>query len=98
MNTQPDITAFNGSFPFASGSVDFDRALRQIQRTYGGGSITETQLEALFHRWLRRTGNMPYGTGQGVVRMSDFVIYLPGGGVLHRRRLALTPSCAHSRY
>jgi aminopeptidase N len=30
----------------------FDAALRQIQRTHGGSSITEPQLEAVFHHWL----------------------------------------------
>jgi hypothetical protein len=30
----------------------FDRALQQLQRVYGGGSISEAQLEAAFHRWL----------------------------------------------
>jgi hypothetical protein len=34
------------------GSANFTRALRQIQRTYGGASITEAQLEAVFHHWL----------------------------------------------
>jgi Peptidase family M1 domain len=34
------------------GPVNFTRALRQIQRTYGGASITERQLEAAFHQWL----------------------------------------------
>jgi hypothetical protein len=87
MNTQPDITAFesqfNGSFPFASGSVNFDRALRQIQRTYGGGSITETQLEAVFHRWL------PVHSGACQTRLSHFFSQwfdtaYPAGGGKHR--------------
>jgi hypothetical protein len=34
------------------GHGNFDRALRQIQRRYGGGSITERQLEAAFGQWL----------------------------------------------
>ena len=34
------------------GHANFTKALQQIQRTYGGASITETQLEAVFHRWL----------------------------------------------
>jgi aminopeptidase N len=34
------------------GPGNFTRALRQIQRTYGGASITEAQFEAVFHRWL----------------------------------------------
>jgi hypothetical protein len=34
------------------GPGNFTRALQQLQRTYGGASITEAQLEAAFHRWL----------------------------------------------
>ncbi len=34
------------------GHANFTRALAQIQRQYGGGSITEPQLEAAFARWL----------------------------------------------
>ena len=34
------------------GPVNFTRALQEVQRTYGGASITESQLEAAFHRWL----------------------------------------------
>jgi hypothetical protein len=34
------------------GPVNFTRALQQLQRSYGGSSITEAQLEAAFHRWL----------------------------------------------
>jgi aminopeptidase N len=34
------------------GPANFTRALVQVQRQYGGGSITEAQWEAAFHRWL----------------------------------------------
>jgi hypothetical protein len=34
------------------GHGNFTRALQQIQRTYGGGSVTEAQLEAIFRQWL----------------------------------------------
>lgn len=34
------------------GTTNFPKALQQIQLRYGGGSITETQLETGFHRWL----------------------------------------------
>jgi hypothetical protein len=34
------------------GHGNFDRALRQMQRRYGGGHITEPELEAGFARWL----------------------------------------------
>jgi Peptidase family M1 domain len=38
------------------GHANFTQALEQIQRTYGGGSISEAQLEAVFHQWLPVTG------------------------------------------
>ena len=34
------------------GPARFDAALRQLQRTYGGSSITEPELEAVFLEWL----------------------------------------------
>ena len=34
------------------GAGNFSRALRQIQRQYGGRSITEPELEAAFRQWL----------------------------------------------
>jgi hypothetical protein len=34
------------------GPSRFDQALQQIQRAYGGASITEAQLESVFHQWL----------------------------------------------
>ena len=34
------------------GPARFDAALRQLQRTYGGSSITEPELEAVFLQWL----------------------------------------------
>jgi len=34
------------------GKSNFTGALQQIQRRYGGGVITEAQLEAALHRWL----------------------------------------------
>jgi aminopeptidase N len=36
------------------GKINFTEALAQIQRDYGGGSITESQEEAVFHRWMPR--------------------------------------------
>jgi len=62
------------------GPANFTRALRQIQRTYGGASINETQLEAVFHRWL------PDQTRRSRARLSRFFTqwfdtpYRPGGG------------------
>ncbi len=34
------------------GHDNFTRALQQIQRTYGGASVTEPQLETVFQQWL----------------------------------------------
>jgi Peptidase family M1 domain len=34
------------------GSTNFAQALLQIQRDYGGGHITEPELEAAFHHWM----------------------------------------------
>ena len=34
------------------GATNFTQALEQLQREYGGSSITEPQLEAAFHRWM----------------------------------------------
>jgi hypothetical protein len=39
------------------GPANFDGALQQIQRTYGGGTIDETQLEAAFHQWMPDTSS-----------------------------------------
>ncbi len=62
------------------GPVNFTRALRQLQRRYGGASITEAQLEAAFHRWL------PVRSRSCQVRLSQFfaqwfdTAYPSGGG------------------
>jgi hypothetical protein len=62
------------------GAARFGQALRQIQQAYGGGSITEPQLEAVFQQWL---------PGQNVAcyqRLDEFFNqwfdtgYLAGGG------------------
>ena len=62
------------------GPARFDAALRQLQRTYGGGSVTEPQLEAVFHRWL------PVRSSSCQARLSQFftqwfdTAYPAGGG------------------
>ena len=62
------------------GPARFDAALRQLQRTYGGSSITEPELEAVFHRWL------PVHTSACQQRLSQFfkqwfdTAYPAGGG------------------
>jgi Peptidase family M1 domain len=58
----------------------FTLALEQLQRRYGGASITEPQLEAAFHRWL------PVQTSACQARLSRFFTqwfdtpYAAGGG------------------
>jgi hypothetical protein len=62
------------------GSTNFTQALQQIQRDYGGASITEPQLEAAFHQW------MPNQSGSCQAKLSDFftewfdTAYPSGGG------------------
>ena len=62
------------------GTDRFTRALRQIQRHYGGGHITEPQLEAGFRHWL------PNKSGPCETRLSQFftqwfdTAYPSGGG------------------
>jgi Peptidase family M1 domain len=64
------------------GHSNFTRALQQIQRTYGGASISEPQLEAVFHQWL------PVHSGGCQARLSQFftqwfdTAYPSGGGNL----------------
>jgi hypothetical protein len=90
MDMQPDITAFesqfNGPFPFASDGIiigtpaRFDAALRQLQRTYGGSSISERELEAVFHRWLPvHSGACRQRLGQIFSQWFD-TAYPAGGG------------------
>jgi hypothetical protein len=65
------------------GHANFTRALRQVQRTYGGASISERQLEAAFRRRL------PEQTAAARARLRRFftqwfdTAYSPGGGA-HR--------------
>ena len=62
------------------GPSRFDAALRQLQRTYGGSSVSEPELEAVFHRWLPTRG------GACQQRLSQFfsqwfdTAYPAGGG------------------
>ena len=62
------------------GPARFDAALRQLQRTYGGSSISEAQLEAVFRQWL------PVRGSSCQARLSQFftqwfdTAYPPGGG------------------
>ena len=65
------------------GHRNFTRALRQIQRVYGGASISEPKLEAVFQRWL------PVHTRAAHARLSRFFSQwfdtaYPAGGGSHR--------------
>ena len=62
------------------GHGNFTQALGQIQRTYGGGHVTEPELEAIFAQWL------PVPTSACQARLRDFftqwwdTAYPAGGG------------------
>ncbi|MBV9206950.1 MAG: hypothetical protein JO037_16510 [Actinobacteria bacterium] len=62
------------------GHTNFARALQQIQRMYGGASISEAELEAVFRQWL------PVHSSACQARLSEFftqwfdTAYPPGGG------------------
>jgi Peptidase family M1 domain len=62
------------------GPARFDAALRQLQRTYGGSSISEPELEGVFHQWL------PVHSSACQQRLSQFfsqwfdTAYPAGGG------------------
>ena len=65
------------------GPVNFTQALQQLQRTYGGASISEAQLEAAFHQW------MPVQSDSCQARLSQFFTQwfdtaYPTGGGTHR--------------
>jgi hypothetical protein len=68
------------------GHARFIHALRQIQRRYGGATITEGELEAVFHRWL------PNHSPACQARLSQFFTqwfdtgYAAGGGA-HRPQI-----------
>jgi hypothetical protein len=63
------------------GHRNFTRALRQIQRTYGGASVSERQFEAVFHRWLPvRSGGCQARLGRFFTQWFD-TAYAAGGGI-----------------
>ncbi len=65
------------------GHANFTRALEQIQRQYGGASISEPQLEAGFARWLpSRSGACRQRLGQFFTEWFDTAY--PRGGGAHR--------------
>jgi len=62
------------------GPSNFARALRQVQRRYGGGAITEAQLEAAFRRLLpTRSAACGSRLRQFFTQWFD-TAYKPGGG------------------
>ena len=62
------------------GHANFVRALTQLQRQYGGGVITEAQLEAGFRRWLpNRSAACGARLGQFFTQWFD-TAYPSGGG------------------
>jgi hypothetical protein len=68
------------------GHGNFTRALEQIQRTYGGASITEAQFEAVFRRWLPvRTSACQAHLGRFFRQWFDKAY--PAGGGRHRPQL-----------
>jgi len=62
------------------GVSNFTQAMYQLQREYGGSSITEPQLEAAFHQW------MPNRSAACSARLTQFfhewfdTAYVRGGG------------------
>jgi aminopeptidase N len=68
------------------GHGNFIRALRQMQATYGGGSISEAQLEAGFARWLPAHGPACRTRLNRFFRQWFDTAY-PGGGGTHRPRI-----------
>jgi hypothetical protein len=68
------------------GHANFVRALRQMQRQYGGGHITEAQFEAGFRRWLpNQSAACGARLGRFFTQWFD-TSYRPGGRA-HRPRI-----------
>ena len=68
------------------GHANFTRALEQIQRQYGGASISEPQLEAAFGRWLpTRSAACRQRLGQFFSEWFDTAY--PRGGGAHRPQI-----------
>jgi hypothetical protein len=68
------------------GANRFDNASKEIQSTYGGGSITEPQLIAIFHKW------MPNQAAACHTRLDEFFTQwfdtaYPAGGGLNKPQL-----------
>jgi aminopeptidase N len=79
------------------GHGNFTSALQQIQRTYGGGSVTEGQLEAIFRQWL------PVQTSACQARLGAFFkqwwdTAYPSGGGKNRPRITGPGLAGHDFY
>ncbi|MDR2987418.1 MAG: hypothetical protein LBV34_21535 [Nocardiopsaceae bacterium] len=79
------------------GHGNFTRALQQLQRTYGGGSITEAQLEAGFRQWL------PVNTSACRARLGEFFkqwwdTAYPAGGGANRPQITGPGLAGHNFY
>jgi hypothetical protein len=68
------------------GHPNFVRAMRQLQRQYGGGHITEAQLEAGFRQWLPNP-SAACGARLGQFFGQWFDTAYPRGGGAHRPRI-----------
>jgi hypothetical protein len=79
------------------GHGNFTRALQQIQRTYGGRSVTEAQLEAGFRQWL------PVQTSACRARLGEFFkqwwdTAYPAGGGKNRPQITGPGLAGHNFY
>jgi aminopeptidase N len=68
------------------GAARFSQALRQLQRQYGGGVITEAQLEAGFRAWLPNR-SAACGARLGLFFHQWFDTAYPRGGGQHRPQI-----------
>src|SRR5215813_5023995 len=62
------------------GKSNYVQALREVQRRYGGGVITEAQLEAVFHRLLPTRNPACHSRLDQFFRQWFDTAYQPGGG------------------
>ncbi len=68
------------------GKTNFAKALQEIQRDYGGGSITEAQLERGFVRWMpNRSASCSAELGRFFTEWFDTAY--PNGGGSHRPQI-----------
>jgi hypothetical protein len=79
------------------GHGNFTRALQQIQRTYGGGGVTEAQLEAVLSQWL------PVRSSACRARLGEFFkqwwdTAYPAGGGKNRPQITGPGLAGHNFY